>query len=151
MPAKEFSKNRRETIRVAPVQFQNHDLIDVRVFVPNPSGELGPTRKGISVAVDLVPDLIDALIWALGQPCEVAGSENERVLSNEVAENLARAAFKALSMHGSAVHWDTIERMVAPELKEFSKWDLHYVLYRRSDLFERSGMGCFRAKRPSGR
>jgi hypothetical protein len=145
MPHKEFAKNARELLRVTPTKFEGHDLIDVRIFVPL-GGRTGPTKKGVTIQVDLIPDLIDALTWALGQPCSIDGSAEEATQSPTRLSSLAEAAWQALKAHGSVVHWDSAERIVlTPALKDFSKWDLHYVLAVRKDLFERVGPGQFRA------
>jgi hypothetical protein len=148
MPSREISKNRREIIRVTPSRYMDHDLVDIRIFAPNASsGELGPTKKGVSLAVDLIPELIDALFWALGQPCSEDADQSEALLSSEDADRLAQATWTILRKHGSSVHWDSLERMVLnADLKRFSKWNLHQVLATRNDLFERAGSGCFKAK-----
>jgi hypothetical protein len=148
MPFKQVSKNRREIVRIMPTNFKGHELIDIRVYAPSKEGgELIPTRKGIAVAVDIVPELIEALTWALGQECSEDGASKERVLSPADADELARSAWDKLRRHGSAVHWDSAERIVlGPKPKEFSKWDLHYVLFTRKDLFDRVDSGCFKAR-----
>jgi hypothetical protein len=150
MAFRTFAKNNSETVRVAPTSFQGHDLIDIRIYARNFStGEMGPTKKGISLNVDIVPELIDALVWALGQPCDANQDSVERRLDGSEAERLASLAWQLLLKHGAAVHWDSIERMVLQGAPEFSKWDLHYVLASRQDLFERAGTGCFRARKKS--
>jgi hypothetical protein len=108
---------------------------------------MGPTKKGIALNVDTIPELIDALVWALGQPCDENPELPERKLTQPDADRLADAAWRKLEKHGSAVHWDTVEKMVLPGLKEFTKWDLHYVLATRADLFERTGRACYRARK----
>lgn len=148
MPFREFSKNVRETIRVTPTVYMGHELIDIRIYAPNrETGETVPTPKGISLNVDTVPELIDALIWALGQPCDAAPESPERHLDAARAEQLAVTAWKALRDHGTVVHWDTAEKMVLPNAAGFSKWDLHHVLATRSDLFERKERACYRARK----
>lgn len=148
MPKREFPKNSRETIRVAPTRFQGHDLVDIRIFAPDrETRELMPTKKGISLNVDTIPELIDVLTWALGQPCEEDSEGTERRLKVDQADLLADVTWKALQKHGTAVHWDSIEKMVLPKVAACSKWDLHFVLATRRDLFERVSAGCFRARK----
>ena len=148
MAFRQFAKNNSETVRVTANTFQGHDLIDIRVYARNFStGEIGPTKKGISLNVDVVPELINALVWALGQPCDADPASPERQLEASAAEGLASGTWNALLKHGSAVHWDSIERMVLADYRQFSKWDLHYVLATRKDLFEWTGNGCFRARK----
>lgn len=150
MAFREFQKNTRESLRVAANRYMGHDLINVRVYsTPPGGGEQVPTKKGISINVDLVPDLIDALKWAMGQPCTESSEEPEGPpLGKERDEELAQRVFNALRGHGVAVHWDTVERMIVDTegLGGFSKWDLHYVLVSRDELFEHMGGGCFRAR-----
>jgi hypothetical protein len=148
MPVREFSKNNRETVRVTPNTFQGYDLIDIRVYAPNrETGEVVPTKKGISLNVDTVPELIDAVIWALGQPCDEPAESPERHLEPARAEELAAAAWQALRDHGTAVHWDSAEKMVLSRVTGFTKWDLHYVLATRTDLFERTDRARYRARK----
>lgn len=148
MGFREFPKNNREIVRIGPGVYEGHDLINVRVYAPNrETGEIVPTRKGISLNVDTIPELVEALIWALGQPCSEDPSLPEHRLDPERAEELASAAWQVLHKHGTAVHWDSAERMVLPKMTGFSKWDLHYVLSTRSDLFERTGRACYRARK----
>jgi transcriptional coactivator p15 (PC4) len=148
MPTREIQKNKRELLRVSPSNYEGHDLINIRVFAPIAgSRELVPTRKGVSIAVDLVPELIDALLWALGQSCNDASDSEEATIDAEALDHLSRAAWKMLKQHGSAVHWDSAERIVLTgDLRKYTKWNLHYVLASRPDLFERTGSGCFRAR-----
>ena len=148
MAFRQFAKNNSETIRVAATTYEGHDLIDLRIYAKNFStGEIGPTRKGISINVDLVPELIDALTWAVGQPCNADPDSPAYSLEESAGDRLAKSAWHALLKHGSAVHWDSIEKMVLQDMPGFSKWDLHYILTTRTDLFERAGSGCFRARK----
>jgi hypothetical protein len=58
-------KNQREEVRVALDTFKGVDLRDVRVYAnfdnDNDDGERRPTKKGVSVKVDKIRALIDAL------------------------------------------------------------------------------------------
>ena len=146
MSFREFSKNTRETVRVTPTTYEGHDLIDIRIYAKNREGQVVPTPKGISINVDTIPELIDDLKWALGQPCNPEPESPERVLSQSDAERLATTAWETLRKHGSAVHWDSAERIVLSKAPEFSKWDLHYVLGTRTDLFERVDRAAYRAR-----
>ena len=55
-----ITKNSREQIMISLTEFKGHDLIDVRVFA-NDGSEHVATRKGISIAVGRLPELIQAL------------------------------------------------------------------------------------------
>jgi len=147
MACREFPKNVRETVRVTPYTFKGYDLVDVRIYVENPEKEVVATKKGISLNVDMIPELIASLQWALGQPCEDDPATNEEPVPDpSKLDVLAEGAWTALRAHGSAVHWDTAERLVlAGALKKFSKWHLHYVLAARTDLFERLNYNCYKA------
>lgn len=59
----EFTKNRREMCRVALDNYQGVDLIDLRVTVQlsESSGIWTPTKKGLSLRVEQLPELIAAL------------------------------------------------------------------------------------------
>jgi hypothetical protein len=152
MAFREFSKNSSETIRVTPRIYEGYELIDIRVFARNfKTGEIGPTRKGVSINVEKVPELLAALVWALGQPCDENSEIPERRLDPSEADRLAIAAWQALLAHKSPVHWDSAEKIVLSGTKGFSKWDLHYVLATRTDLFERVDGACYRARKlPAG-
>jgi hypothetical protein len=56
-------KNAREQVRVSLDHYQGHDLIDVRVVMElNPETKaMMPTKKGISLRIEQLPDLISAL------------------------------------------------------------------------------------------
>ena len=59
----EFSKNTQETIRVSITEFKGYELIDVRAYYrDNETGELKPTRKGITLSVDLYDKLKEAIL-----------------------------------------------------------------------------------------
>jgi hypothetical protein len=143
-PTREIVKNKREKLRVGPSKYGGYDLIDIRIYVPVPDKEdLVPTKKGVSINVDTVPDVIAALEWSLAQD---SSFESERPLpSGEGAEELARAAWEVVGQHGAAVHWDVVERMLKERVRSISKWDLHYVLVKRRDLFQSHGGGTFKA------
>jgi hypothetical protein len=61
-----FDKNVSEEVWVQLREFRGHQLLDVRVhFRPDEGGEPRPTKKGISVSVNLIPRLLDAVQQAL--------------------------------------------------------------------------------------
>ncbi|MFA7647923.1 MAG: hypothetical protein WCY15_13220 [Phenylobacterium sp.] len=59
----ELRKNARETVRVALDTYQGRNLLDLRVCLPlaEHAPSLQPTRKGIALAVALLPRLREAL------------------------------------------------------------------------------------------
>ena len=148
MAYREVRKNSSEAVRIAARRYQDHDLIDVRIFARIRDGEIVATRKGVTLNVDQIPDLIECLEWALQQACdENPDREEEQPLSSEQAELLATEAHRVLLKHGMAVHWDLAESMIlsGPSMVQFTKWQLHYVLATRRDLFLKEDTGCFRA------
>ena len=61
----EWPRNNRETIRVSIDQFNGRDVVDVRSWYTDKSGELKPGRSGICLSVAHLPELADALNKAL--------------------------------------------------------------------------------------
>lgn len=59
-------KNRREALRIALDHYRGANLVDLRVVVElsETSGLATPTRKGLAVRVEMLPDLIAALAQA---------------------------------------------------------------------------------------
>jgi len=60
-----IDKNSQEEIIVQLTEFKGHDLVDLRVWTKPLAGEADaketPTRKGLTVKPDLIPELIEAL------------------------------------------------------------------------------------------
>ena len=55
-------KNAAERIVIAETEFRGFKLLDIRSYaVGDHEDDLKPTRKGITVRRDLVPELIEAL------------------------------------------------------------------------------------------
>ena len=54
-----FAKNRRETVRITLSRFEDVDLVDVRSFAGDDHDIA--TKKGISLRVALLPQLIEGL------------------------------------------------------------------------------------------
>ncbi len=57
----EFAKNAMETVRVSISEFRGKTYGDIRVYYKDDEGELKPTKKGITLAPDLIPDLRTAI------------------------------------------------------------------------------------------
>ena len=148
MTHKAFVKNSSETVRVTPTRYQGYDLVDIRIFAKTKGGETVRTRKGVSLNVDQVPELLECLEWALQQACdENPESVAAPILDSNEADLLAIETHKVLAQYGLPVHWDFAEKMVLdnPRMKRFNKWHLHFVLATRRDLFAKEDAGCFRA------
>ena len=63
-----ISKNSQEEIRVSLSEFKGHRLVDVRTYADfDGQGERRATKKGISLKLEKLPDLIQALEAAAAQ------------------------------------------------------------------------------------
>lgn len=58
----ELTKNSRETLKITLSEYHSHPLADLRIYAPVTGADcLCPTKKGLSVRVDMLSDLIEAL------------------------------------------------------------------------------------------
>ena len=57
----EFRKNAVEKVKVSLVQYRGYDLIDIRVYYDNGDGKFMPTRKGLCISLELLPDLLEGI------------------------------------------------------------------------------------------
>lgn len=57
----EWRKNARECVRVTLDRFSGMDLIAQRVFYEHAPGDMRPSRKGLSLSVKHLPQLIESL------------------------------------------------------------------------------------------
>jgi len=55
---KEFDKNTREKIRVYINEYAGKQLLHIRVFYQDLDGEWKPTKKGISLRLDLAKEVL---------------------------------------------------------------------------------------------
>lgn len=63
-PIAVIAKNSREEVRVCLDEFAGHQLVDIRTYADYSAGVVemrGPTKKGVSLAVERLPDLIEGL------------------------------------------------------------------------------------------
>lgn len=60
-------KNAREELRVERQDFRGHDLINLRVWYDDGSGEYRPGKQGIAFKSELTADVLDALMQVSGQ------------------------------------------------------------------------------------
>jgi hypothetical protein len=143
-----FEKNKSQVVHIVPSIYADYDVIDIRIYAKNKEGDWVPTKKGVRLNVDQIPELIRGLEWALQQPCKESADEpSVQLLSKEDEQELSSYAHQVLKKHGVTVHWDTAERIIlkANEMKKYNKWQVHYVLTTRKDLFKLEGSGCFKA------
>jgi transcriptional coactivator p15 (PC4) len=59
-----IAKNPTEEVRVSLTSYRGHELVDIRVFFQDDQGEWRPTKRGVSLAVDSVAELRDAIVKA---------------------------------------------------------------------------------------
>ena len=57
-----FKRNATEEVRVGIKEFRGRRYIDLRIYYMDDKGEWKPTRKGISLATDFMPELKDAVL-----------------------------------------------------------------------------------------
>jgi hypothetical protein len=58
----QFEKNATEVVRVSLTEYRGHKLVDVRVYYSDDEGQYRPTKKGVSLSVDVYPDFKRALV-----------------------------------------------------------------------------------------
>jgi hypothetical protein len=56
-----FEKNSRETIVASLTTFQGYPIAGIPIYVENGEGEEVPTKKGISVRPEQLPQLLEAV------------------------------------------------------------------------------------------
>ncbi len=71
-PIDTFGKNAAEEASVSLTQFKGYDLIDLRVYYCATDGEPIPTKKGVTMSIELYPNLRDAIL-KLGKELEKQG------------------------------------------------------------------------------
>jgi hypothetical protein len=57
----QFEKNATEVIRVSLTEYRKRKLVDVRVYYSDDEGEYRPTKKGVSLSLEVYPDFKRAL------------------------------------------------------------------------------------------
>ena len=57
----EFQKNAGEVVRFSSTNYKGHDLLDIRAYFEDESGTWRPTKKGITVSVELIDDFVDGV------------------------------------------------------------------------------------------
>ena len=58
----QFDKNATEVVRVSLTEYRGRKLVDVRVYYSDSEGQYRPTKKGVSLSVDVYPDFKRALL-----------------------------------------------------------------------------------------
>jgi len=58
----QFEKNATEVVRVSLTEYRGRKLVDVRVYYSDDEGQYHPTKKGVSLSVEVYPDFKRALL-----------------------------------------------------------------------------------------
>ena len=66
-----IKKNSRESIVISQTEFKGNDLVDMRIFFTNKDGDLSPTKKGITVRLEKLDELV-AKLSAFSQDINLA-------------------------------------------------------------------------------
>ena len=64
-------KNSRASIVISRTEFKGNDLVDMRIFFTNKDGDLSPTKKGITVRLEKLDELV-ATLSAFSQDINLA-------------------------------------------------------------------------------
>jgi hypothetical protein len=56
-----FSKNSLEEVRASLTEYKGKQYIDLRVFYKADDEEFRPTKKGLTLALELIPELEEAV------------------------------------------------------------------------------------------
>lgn len=57
----QFEKNATEVVRISLTEYRGHKLIDMRVYYSDDEGQYRPTKKGVSLSVNLYTDFKRAM------------------------------------------------------------------------------------------
>ena len=58
----QFAKNATEVVRVSLTEYRGRKLVDVRVYYTDDAGEYRPTKKGVSLSVEVYPEFKRAML-----------------------------------------------------------------------------------------
>lgn len=57
----EFQKNEIERVRISLTKYKGKDFFDLRLYYRDDGGEWKPTKKGLCLAIGLLPELKNAI------------------------------------------------------------------------------------------
>ncbi len=75
-----FKRNPTEEVRATLKEFRGRRYLDLRIYYQDDQGEWKPTRKGVSLSTDFMPELKEAVVAleaALKAEAEEAPKEPE--------------------------------------------------------------------------
>lgn len=56
-----FPKNPLEEVRASLTTFKRKQYVDLRIYYKGDDGEYHPSKKGLTISLDLLPDLEEAV------------------------------------------------------------------------------------------
>jgi hypothetical protein len=56
-----FPKNPLEEVRISISVYKGKQYIDLRIYYKGDDGEFHPSKKGLTISPDLLPDLVEAV------------------------------------------------------------------------------------------
>ena len=60
---RQFEKNARgEVVRITREEYKGADLVNIRVWFTADNGELRPSKNGLTIRGDQIPQMIEALL-----------------------------------------------------------------------------------------
>ena len=60
---RQFEKNARgEVVRITREEYKGADLVNIRVWFTASDGELRPSKNGLTIRADQIPQMIEALL-----------------------------------------------------------------------------------------
>jgi len=57
----EFAKNDRETVKLRLSVFRGKEYVDLRLYIKGADGEEIPTKKGVNLPIEKIPELKKAI------------------------------------------------------------------------------------------
>ena len=69
-----MKKNSRESLVISRNDYKGIELVDIRTFFTNEAGDLSPTKKGVSIRLELLDELI-ASLSAVAQDAQLTAGE----------------------------------------------------------------------------
>jgi hypothetical protein len=64
-----IKKNATEEIPISLTRYRGYELLDVRIYFEDDQGIWRPTKRGLTVRLEMLPDLLKALGRVRGELC----------------------------------------------------------------------------------
>ena len=58
----QFEKNATEVVHVSLTEYRGRKLVDVRIYYSDAEGQYRPTKKGVSLSLEVYPDFKRAML-----------------------------------------------------------------------------------------